>query len=967
MDKKTIYSKTGKGVLEIKNKAAKLSKDLGRILSLIDGKSTVADLIARSRMSDADVSRCLKQLEDSGYIKEFANPSAGYSGGPPADTSYVDDLDFTSTLAPGKRVYQSSQTEWRAREQADRAKAEAEARQKRDEAERKKKEEAVKAEREEAARLARIEAERKAKEAAALKAKAEGERKAKLQEEEMEKTTRDLSKILEAERQALEKSDKGKKIAAEEAARKAKEEAERRAKEEEARRAKEEAERKKREEEEKRRREDEERKRREEEERKRKEEEERKRREEEERKRKAEEERRRREEEERRRREEEERKRKEEEERKRREEAERKRKEEEERKRREEEKKRKEEEERRRREEEERAREEEAARRRREEEEERLRQEDDERSREEEERQHGEPAESETSGEDALAADGVELEEIDLPSLEESGGSFLDSFERQQEALRKQAEEEERARKKADEERRAIERAQREEDARLEAEHRAVEEAERRERMEREEEERRARDRKREEEYQRRIEQEESRKKQEQEEKQRKEQQKIEEGRRTREEELARKRKEAEEAERKRRELKALQKQGRVRSPIDRMKPVVIGLVAVIAVAIAALEFAPVGGYVPAVEKLASDHIGEPVSIQSMDLSALSGFSFRLQNVKIGTTQDVEIASVTLAPTLGSLFSERKIIPSIEADTVRIAPEALGRLPAWLKAATADGRVQVEQLTLRGVSIETRGLQLPPLNAMFRFGSDASITHTRLETSDNKFSSELVPKQGRWDLTVNARSWVPPIGPGIEIGDLTASGSASRTELRIDEFDARLYGGAVTGNALVSWADGWRASGELNAARIDLAQLMGVFTSTARTSGALEAKGRFEMQSDSVHTLLDNPRIDTTFTVRRGNVDGVDLVRALQAGRAGTTGGSTKFEELTGTLSLANRRYEYRNLQLSAGILNAVGNLAIAPNQDVSGRVFVELRSQSNQLRNNLLVTGTLRAVTLRP
>ena len=34
MDQKTIYSKTGKGVLEIKNKGGKLSKDLTRILVL---------------------------------------------------------------------------------------------------------------------------------------------------------------------------------------------------------------------------------------------------------------------------------------------------------------------------------------------------------------------------------------------------------------------------------------------------------------------------------------------------------------------------------------------------------------------------------------------------------------------------------------------------------------------------------------------------------------------------------------------------------------------------------------------------------------------------------------------------------------------------------------------------------------------------------------------------------------------
>ena len=96
-------------------------------------------------------------------------------------------------------------------------------------------------------------------------------------------------------------------------------------------------------------------------------------------------------------------------------------------------------------------------------------------------------------------------------------------------------------------------------------------------------------------------------------------------------------------------------------------------------------------------------------------------------------------------------------------------------------------------------------------------------------------------------------------------------------------------------------------------------------------------------------------------------LDGVDLVRALQAGRQGTQGGSTKFEELTGSLEVAGGRYQYRNLRLAAGILTANGNLDIAPDQDISGRLYVELRSQAQHLRNTLNITGTLRAAVLRP
>ena len=53
MDNNTIFSKTGKGVLEIKNKAGKLPKDLLKVLTLIDGKSTVADLLVKAKLNDA--------------------------------------------------------------------------------------------------------------------------------------------------------------------------------------------------------------------------------------------------------------------------------------------------------------------------------------------------------------------------------------------------------------------------------------------------------------------------------------------------------------------------------------------------------------------------------------------------------------------------------------------------------------------------------------------------------------------------------------------------------------------------------------------------------------------------------------------------------------------------------------------------------------------------------------------------
>jgi hypothetical protein len=941
MDQKTIYSKTGRGVLEIKNKGGKLSKDLVKVLTLIDGKSTVADLVSKSRLPDADIARCIKQLEDGGYIKEFSSLSGQLSTVPPADTSYVDDLDFTATLAPGKKVYQSSALEMRAREEAERKKAEEEARRKREDEERRKKEAGAAAAREEAARLARVEAERKAKEAAAVRAREEAERKAKLQAEEMKKTTRDLSKVLEAERRALEVKSR------EETARRAKEEAEQKVRDNEERRKRdedqrrEEEARRKREEEEKRRQEDQRRQREEEEARRKREEEERRNREEEEARRRDEEEQRRREEEDaRRRREEEERRRREEEEaRRRREEEEARRK--------------REEEERRRKEAEEKRREEEEARRTREDQARRQREEEDRRRREEEAR--------------SQSAALPEIQEIDLPPVASSATDFLAEFERQQETLRKQAEEEARQSLQVEQARLAAERAQREEEARLEAERRAGEEAEIRQRMQHEEEERRARERHREEEYQRKIQEQEERKKREVEDKQRAELAKIEADRKAREDELARKRRRTEEADRKRRELEALKKAGKVRSPLDRIKSIAIALVVVLGLAVAIVEFVPLSGYIPAMQKLASDHIQEPVTIGSVRMSALSGFDLTLQNVSIGTTQDVKISEMRVSPELGSLFGAVKVIRAIDIDSVTVAQEALQRFKGWLDASRADRAVQITRLNARNVKLELREMQVAPFNVSLDLADDGAISRAELASTDGKLSAEVQPQGGRARVSITGSGWTPPFGPAVEFTDLSAQGMATASSLELTDFDARLYGGNMKGSVQVSWENGWRGEGDFEFSRVTLASLLAAFTKDARTSGEVDGIGRFWLQSDRLAGLLDNPRVESSFRIRRGDLDGVDLVRALQAGRQGTQGGSTKFEELTGSLQVAGERYQYRNLRLAAGILTANGSLDIAQDQDISGRVYVELRSQAQQLRNNLNITGTLRAVVLRP
>jgi len=228
---------------------------------------------------------------------------------------------------------------------------------------------------------------------------------------------------------------------------------------------------------------------------------------------------------------------------------------------------------------------------------------------------------------------------------------------------------------------------------------------------------------------------------------------------------------------------------------------------------------------------------------------------------------------------------------------------------------------------------------------------------------------EITPRGVEFDIVVSAgKGWVPPIGPQIEFTDFSAKAVASRNQIRVDEFRALLYGGAAKGSALIVWGEPWSIEGQLNAERIALQELMPAFTRDAKSSGQLQAALRYSLAAPDLVTLFDEPRIDGTFVIRKGNLDGVDLVRALQmGGRQNVQGGATRFEEISGAVSVAGGRYQYRNLKLASGLLSATGGFEVFPSKDVDGRVFIELRSQAAQIRGNFVIDGNLKAVVLKP
>ena len=71
MDKATVYTKTAKGITQVNQKSASLSKDLMKVLKLIDGKSNFGQIMEKADMDNATLTQAFTALQTGGFARVF--------------------------------------------------------------------------------------------------------------------------------------------------------------------------------------------------------------------------------------------------------------------------------------------------------------------------------------------------------------------------------------------------------------------------------------------------------------------------------------------------------------------------------------------------------------------------------------------------------------------------------------------------------------------------------------------------------------------------------------------------------------------------------------------------------------------------------------------------------------------------------------------------------------------------------
>src|SRR6266852_140197 len=242
MNRRSILTKTGKGLMEATGKTSNLSRDVRNILKEIDGKVSVSELMEKfGRMTEPMLLETLRNMEKEGYLREFVGkqdeaprPSSPRAPTSPSSADSGVDLDFTA-YTPAKPSAKTIEEAIRQAQEQDIAR-QAQVTRARDEAAARARAEAAARARAEAEQRARLSTPASPKAEAQTRAQAEALDQARREAEERQRREAEEKARREAELRARIEADQASKRDAEERARREIYDKERRENEERARR-----------------------------------------------------------------------------------------------------------------------------------------------------------------------------------------------------------------------------------------------------------------------------------------------------------------------------------------------------------------------------------------------------------------------------------------------------------------------------------------------------------------------------------------------------------------------------------------------------------------------------------------------------------------------------------------------------------------------------------------------------------
>ena len=380
--------------------------------------------------------------------------------------------------------------------------------------------------------------------------------------------------------------------------------------------------------------------------------------------------------------------------------------------------------------------------------------------------------------------------------------------------------------------------------------------------------------------------------------------------------------------------------------------------------AVAALVLVGAIGYVfmmpvdkPGIERALSERLGEAVTVDAAKVSPFSA-ALTLTGVNIGP---VKLASVAASTGFSALFSSQKIWKSVDIKGLSIdaaAARSLIALGAREVPKTAAGKVQVQRLRITDMDISGLSVAPPKFNVDILFTSSGTLKQITLTTPDDKARAILQPEEKGWLVDIESKGVIWPAGPKIAWESVRAKGTGSANGIKFEDYTITHFGGVSRGAGELSWNNGWKFNGNLDAGALESEAIAQAFYDATPVSGTIEGKLSIAMSGPSLARLFETPQIDGALSVSRAILKTVDLARTAQTGA--TAQGSTRFTDFSTTLAVAGGRVQLKDVKGVSGLLTVSGNTQLDAAKNVSGGLLVELGVGGSRAKANVKLSGTM-------
>jgi hypothetical protein len=375
-----------------------------------------------------------------------------------------------------------------------------------------------------------------------------------------------------------------------------------------------------------------------------------------------------------------------------------------------------------------------------------------------------------------------------------------------------------------------------------------------------------------------------------------------------------------------------------------------LGLVAIFVLPM----FWPMQEYIAPLEQRLTERFKQPVKVGGMSASLLPMPKIELVEVKVGAAGEFTAAVATLNFDLLSLLSDSKTINDVALQGATLSGKDLDRVAGWLKDMGGDTRFPLQHVTLRDLKIVTDEISVPLLQGGADFDQGA-FSRLVLHSEDEKFNVELKAVANRTQLAFGIRDGALPLLPAATFSSFNARGEIGAGVIDISDLDAHGYGGIWSGKGRLSWSKGWRFDATIQAKTMELAELFPKYG----LSGEVFIDGELSAASGALSGLAKSLRVDASFEAKRGIIGGIDMVETARlASHEHLVGGRTHFDELNGSFLAESGHVRFRSVRITSGMLKASGTMDVAADGQLSGAFNSEIKMRSGN--NPLSLSGTL-------